>query len=249
MPVPQTPAASHGLRAGQFATTRWSVVLAAGQSESADSAAALEGLCQTYWQPVYAFVRRTASNPEDARDLTQGFFADLLQDRSLRRADPNAGRFRSFLLGALKHFLADAHARAQTQKRGGGVEFVPFDTEIAESRYGAAAEEFASPAASFDRGWALSLLDRGLSRLRQEFELSGRGPLFDGLKPFLTGDDAELRYSQAAAMLRISQGAAKMTVTRMRQRFRAIIRHEIAQTVASPEELEEELKAFVEALR
>jgi RNA polymerase sigma-70 factor (ECF subfamily) len=223
-------------------------VIAAGHSSTAQSSAALEQLCRAYWQPVYAFVRRTVRNPEDALDLTQEFFADLLRDRSFTRADREMGRFRSFLLGALKHFLADQHDRSKARKRGGHIEFIPFDTVLAESRYGAGLESAAPPEAQFDRGWALALLDRALARLREEFALSGRAALFDGLKGFLTGDKPQASYAEAAAALRISEGAAKMTVTRMRQRFRAIVRQEIAQTVTTPAQLESELRAFVEAL-
>ncbi|MCI0538866.1 MAG: sigma-70 family RNA polymerase sigma factor [Verrucomicrobiales bacterium] len=232
----------------QFTTTHWSLVLAAGDSQAPSADDALEQLCRTYWQPVYAFVRRTVSNPEDARDLTQSFFPDLLGDRAFARADPEKGRFRSFLLGALKHFLADEYDKAKARKRGGHVEFVAFDTEVAESRYGAEPSSAIPPEAHFDCGWALAVLDRALARLREEFELSGRAVLFDGLKGFLTGGKPTANYSEAATSLRISEGAAKMTVTRMRQRFRAIVRQEIAQTVTTPDQLEAELRAFVEAL-
>jgi len=232
----------------QFMTTHWSLVIAARDSQAPGVNEALEQLCRAYWQPVYAFVRRTVSNPEDARDLTQSFFVDLLSDRAFARADPEKGRFRSFLLGALKHFLADEHDRAKARKRGGDIEFVPFDTAVAESRYGADPSTAITPEAQFDRGWAMAVLDRALARLREEFELSGRAVLFDGLKGFLTGDKRAANYAEAAASLRITEGAAKMTVTRMRQRFRAIVRQEIAQTVTTPEQLELELRSFVEAL-
>jgi RNA polymerase sigma-70 factor (ECF subfamily) len=233
----------------QFATTHWSIVLAAGHSSTAQSGAALEQLCRSYWQPVYAYVRRTVPNADDALDLTQEFFAELLRDRSFARANPEIGRFRSFLLGALRHFLSDQRDRAKAQKRGGHIQFIPFDTVVAESRYANDPRGGdATPEAEFDRGWALALLDRGLARLRQEYHLSGRAELFDGLKGFLTGDKPQASYAEAAASLRISAGAAKMTVTRMRQRFRAILRQEIAQTVATPEQLESELRAFVKAL-
>jgi RNA polymerase sigma-70 factor (ECF subfamily) len=233
----------------QFTTTRWSLVVeAAGQSHTPEANAALNDLCCTYWQPIFAFVRSRVSNPEDARDLTQGFFADLLSDRSLQRADPQQGRFRSFLLGALKHFLADERDRAMAKKRGGDVEFVPLDIALAETRYGMEASVAITPDTEFDRGWALAVLDRGLSRLRHEFALSGRAVLFDALKVFLTGDKSPGTYGNAAAALRMTEGAAKMIVSRMRQRFRAIVRQEIAQTVSTPEQLEAELQAFVAAL-
>jgi RNA polymerase sigma factor (sigma-70 family) len=231
-----------------FVTTHWSVVLSAGDERSTAREQALESLWRTYWQPIYAFVRRTVSNPEDARDLTQSFFADLLGDGTFARADREKGRFRSFLRGAVKHFLADEHDRAKAHKRGGSIEFISFDAAMAESRYGAEPAFAVTPDSQFDRGWALAVLDRALTRLRQKFELSGRAVLFDGLKGFLTGDKPAVNYAEAATSLRITEGAAKMTITRMRQRFGAIVRQEIAQTVATPEQLELELRTFVEAL-
>jgi RNA polymerase sigma-70 factor (ECF subfamily) len=210
---------------------------------------ALEKLCRDYWQPVYAFVRRSGANPEDARDLTQAFFADLLAGDWLQRADHGRGRFRSYLLGVLKHFLADEYDRSQALKRGGGVEFVPIDAVLAESRYGVELASASVPEAAYDRAWALAVLDRALSRLREEFTLSGRAALFDGLKGFLLGDRGDLTFAKVAEELRITEGAAKMTVTRMRQRFRALVRQELAQTVVTSGELDEELQAFAEALR
>ena len=224
-------------------------MLAAGDSDAPTAARALENLCRDYWQPVYAFVRRTGVSPEDARDLTQAFFADLISGDSLERANPARGRFRSYLLGILKHFLADEYDRSQALKRGGGIEFVPIDAVLAESRYGLEAGNQSAPDVAYDRAWALAVLDRALSRLREEFALSGRAVLFDGLKAFLGGDRGDLTFAQVADGLRISEGAAKMTVTRMRQRFRALVRQELAHTVVTSAELDEEVKAFAEALR
>jgi RNA polymerase sigma-70 factor (ECF subfamily) len=235
-------------RHGVFPTTHWSAVLAAGESAGARVASALEELCRNYWQPVYAFIRRSGANPEDARDLTQAFFADLLSGNAFKRANPELGRFRSYLLGVLKHFLADEYDHSRALKRGGGIEFVPIDVLLAESRYGF---ELSTESASlaYDRAWAMAVLDRALSRLREEFTLSGRAALFDGLKGFLLGDRGDLTFAGVAEELRITEGAAKMTVTRMRQRFRALVRQELAQTVGTSAELEEELRAFAEALR
>jgi len=233
----------------KFETTRWSVVLAAGDGSSVTAKRALERLCQTYWQPVYAFVRRSGCGPEDARDLTQAFFADFVADNSIVRADPNRGRFRSYLLGAVKHFVSDEHDRANAKKRGGNVEFVPLDIAVAEQRYGAEPATDESPDHEYDRAWALAVLDRALQRLREEFVLSGRGNLFDGLKGFLTGDKSVPTFEAAAAKLKITEGAAKMTVTRMRQRFRALVRQELAHTVLTTEVLEEELRDFAAILR
>jgi len=222
--------------------------VAAGESSGARVASALEELCRNYWQPVYAFIRRSGVNPEDSRDLTQGFFCDLLGGEALKRANPTRGRFRSYLLGALKHFLADEYDRSRALKRGGGIEFVPIDAVLAESRYGFEVSIESAPAA-YDRAWAMAVLDRALGRLREEFNLSGRAALFDGLKGFLLGDRGDLTFAKVAEELRITEGAAKMTVTRMRQRFRALVRQELAQTVGTSAELEEELRAFSNALR
>jgi RNA polymerase sigma-70 factor (ECF subfamily) len=186
-----------------FPTTHWSVVVAAGESAETGANLALERLCRDYWQPVYAFVRRSGVNPEDARDLTQGFFADLLRGDSLERANPARGRFRSYLLGALKHFMADEYDRSQALKRGGGMEFVPIDAMLAESRYGLELASESAPAA-YDRAWALAVLDRALTRLREEFALSGRAVLFDGLKPFLIGDRGDPAASSVATQYKIA---------------------------------------------
>jgi RNA polymerase sigma factor (sigma-70 family) len=246
---PTRALADTGLGTGTFPSTHWSVVLAAGDSASPAADRALEHLCRGYWQPVYAFCRRTGVNAEDARDFTQAFFADLLRGNSFKRADPARGRFRSYLLGALKHFLADERDRAQARKRGGDIEFVPIDLVLAESRYGLEPACEGTSDSAYDRAWALAVLDRALSRLREEFTLSGRDVLFDGLKPFLMGDHGDLTFAQAAVRLRLTEGAAKMTVTRMRQRFRVLVRQELAQTVLTSSELDEELQAFAAALR
>jgi RNA polymerase sigma-70 factor (ECF subfamily) len=183
---------------------------------------------------------------EDARDLTQGFFEHLLENRTLTRADPQQGRFRSFLLGAVKYFLADQRDRRAAIKRGGRIEFLQFDTSMAETRSAAPAQD-RSVEAQFDRDWALAVLDRALHRLREEFTLSGRAELYENLKCFLTGEKSTT-YAQIAQRLKITEGAAKMTVKRMRERFGAIIRQEISQTVATPEDLQFELRTFIEAL-
>lgn len=239
----------HGPATKTFATTHWSVIQAARDGSSAAARDALNHLCATYWQPVYAFIRRSGSNAEDARDLTQGFFAALLADDSFARADRDKGRFRSFLLGALKHYLVDEQRRAQTRKRGGDRELVPLDVALAETRYGIEAVAAVSPEAEYDRAWALSVLDRALGRFREEFELAGRAVLFDALKGFLTGDKPAAGYRSVAAQLRITEGAAKMTVTRMRQRFRVLVQQELSQTVLTAAELEEGLRAFLRILR
>ena len=229
-----------------FSSTNWSLVAAAGDSLHPDSARALEALCRAYWQPVYGFIRRNVSNVDDARDLTQGFFEHLLENRTLTRADPQQGRFRSFLLGAVKYFLADQRDRCAAIKRGGRIEFLQFDTSMAETRSAAPAQD-RSVEAQFDRDWVLAVLDRALHRLREEFTLSGRAELYENLKCVLMGEKSTT-YAQIAQRLKITEGAAKMTVKRMRERFGAIIRQEISQTVATPEDLQFELRTFIEAL-
>lgn len=226
-----------------FLTTRWSIVAAADSSNPASAANALETLCSSYWPAVYRFILRFGNDPETARDLTQAFFLDLLQSRAYLRASPDRGRFRSFLLGTLKHFLADEHDRSRAQKRGGHLAFLRFDTLMADSSPSA----LLPPDHQFDRDWALATLDRSLARLREEFQLSGRAALFDSLKQFLSGEKTA-SYAEVAAELRITEGAAKMTVTRMRHRFRAIVRQEIAETVTTPDQLETELQSFLHAL-
>jgi RNA polymerase sigma-70 factor (ECF subfamily) len=198
---------------------------------------------------VYAFIRRGGVTAEDAADLTQGFLTAMIEGEFFSRADREKGRFRSFLLGALKHFLAHDRERQMAKKRGGGIEFVPLDLALAESRYGANVQCSAMPEARFDRGWALAVLDRALARLKEEFERSGRGALWEGLKGFLLGDFGDQTFASVAAELRITEGAAKMTVSRLRQRFYALVRQEIADSVTDSQQLEEEFRTFMEALR
>lgn len=232
---------------GPFLTTHWSVVVAAGQSADPASAQALETLCRAYWQPVYGFIRRTVSNVDDARDLTQGFFEHLLQNDTLSRADPEHGKFRSFLLGSVKFFLAHQYDRRTALKRGGHIEFLHFDTALAEAR-SSTLDPDKSLDSQYDRDWALAILDTALDRLREEFELSGRTSLFEALKPLLTGVKSDKTYAHIADSLSITEGAIKMTAKRMRDRFAVLVRQEIGQTVASAGDLESELRAFADAL-
>ncbi len=229
-----------------FLTTRWSLVAAAAQSSHPDSARALEALCRAYWQPVYGFIRRRSPNVEEAQDLTQAFFEHLLQKRTLTRANPEQGRFRSFLFSAVKYFLADQQDRRTALKRGGQIEFLQFDTVLTEicSSSGAGDDSITQ----FDRDWAFAILDQSLRRLQEEFARSGRSELFEGLKCFLTGNDTLATYAQIAVGLSMTEGAAKMTVKRMRDRLGTIIRQEILQTVRNPEDLESELRTFLAAL-
>ncbi len=219
---------------------------AARQSDHPDSAQALEALCRAYWQPVYRFIRRSVTNPDDARDLTQGFFEHLLENRTLGRADADKGRFRSFLLGAVKYFLADQRDHRAALKRGGQIEFLQFDSVIAESW--ASGSLSSSAETQYDRDWALAVLHRVLLRLREEFILAGREPVFETLKCCLTGEKSADTYASLALKLNMTEGAVKMNVKRMRDRFAALVRQEISQTVANAEDLEAELRVFVGAL-
>lgn len=233
---------------GQFAVTHWSVVLAAGHSDSTHARAALEKLCRTYWQPIYAYVRRQGHGPHDAQDLTQEFFARLLEKRSLADVDRAKGRFRSFLLASLKHFLANERDKARAQKRGGGQTLIPIDAQSAETSCGVDPADPATAEKVFERRWALTVLDHALQRLREEHEREGRENLFEQLKVTLTEASRSVRYAEIAARLEMSEGAVKVAVHRLRQRYRELVRAEITVTVASSGEVEEEIRALFSAL-
>ena len=234
--------------AGQFAPTRWSVVLAAGRSDSTHAQTALEKLCRTYWPPIYAFVRRQGHSPHDAQDLTQEFFARLLEKNYLADVDRAKGKFRSFLLASLKHFLANEWDKANTQKRGGGKVFVPIDAHTAETKFGIDPADSQSADKIFERRWALTLLEQVLQKLREEFVSDGKEKLFEKLKPTLTEPGRTISYAEIAARLGMSEGAVKIAVHRLRQRYRELIRAEIAETVSSQAEVEEELRNLFAAL-
>jgi RNA polymerase sigma factor (sigma-70 family) len=234
--------------AARFATTHWSVVLAAGDASQAGRDA-LEQLCCAYWPPVYAYARRAGRSPEDARDLTQGFFARLIEMGSLSRADPERGRFRSFLLGAFKHFLAHERDRVQALKRGGGVQWVRLDPGTEGSGSSGALADSRTPDRAYDERWAAALLERVLGRLRQEFAESGRGELFDTFKAFLVGQPIQGGYTSAASRLGMTEGAAKMTVTRLRDRYRRLLRAEVAQTLVNAYDVDDELRQLLAILR
>jgi RNA polymerase sigma-70 factor (ECF subfamily) len=225
-----------------FATTHWSVVLAAGRTNEAQSAAALEKLCRTYWYPLYAHLRRRGHNEHDAEDLIQGFFAQLLERDWLGGVAHEKGRFRSFLLVSLKYFLADEHDRATAQKRGGGRALISFDAQQAEDRYRLEPVDERSPDKLFERRWAMELLDQVLGRLTQEYNDTGKGQLFERLQPFLVAGRGPDTYAQIAAELGTSEEAFKKAVQRMRRRYHELFREKIAQTVASPAEVDEELQ-------
>jgi RNA polymerase sigma-70 factor (ECF subfamily) len=225
-----------------FATTHWSVVLNAGRSETTRGRDALAALCETYWYPLYAYVRRQGHSPHDAEDLTQGFFACLLESESLAGVSPDKGRFRTFLLVALKRFLANEWHRANSQKRGGGSFHVPLQGHTAETRYIAEPIQELTAEKLYERRWALTLLDRVLDRLGQEFHNAAKSELFEKLKPYLMGEKGAIPYAQAALASGLSEGAFKVAVHRLRRRFRELFREEVAHTVAKPEEIDQEIR-------
>ncbi|HRI11923.1 MAG TPA: sigma-70 family RNA polymerase sigma factor [Verrucomicrobiota bacterium] len=224
-----------------FATTHWSVVLTAGQSNPSRANLALEELCQTYWYPLYAYVRRRGYSAHDAQDLTQGFFACLLERQSLANADPHKGRFRSFMLGAMNYFLASEGAKLQTQKRGGGHQMLPLDLAAAEQRFDLESADHAAPDNAFDKEWATALLDKVLSQLEQDYRREQKIQLFDTLKQTLAGARESQPYATLAAQLNMNEGAVKTAVHRLRKRYRELLQAEIANTVTSPEEVKTEM--------
>src|ERR1051325_3707538 len=230
-----------------FATTHWSVVLSAGHSDTPRSRQALERLCQTYWYPLYAFVRQGGYQPHDAQDLTQAFFARLLEKKTLGKVTREKGKFRSFLLTVLNHFLVDEWKRVSAQKRG-ALRTISLDAQTAETRFRQEPLETATPETIFERNWALALLETVFQRLQQEYELAGKGELFRQLKFCLTADRSVIPYEQLATRLDISEGNQKVTVHRLRQRYRELLRAEVANTVSDPGEIEPELRDLFRAL-
>jgi RNA polymerase sigma factor (sigma-70 family) len=232
----------------QFAATRWSVVVAAGRRSSPDSRRALESLCEIYWYPLYAYVRRRVADIHEAQDLTQGFFVSLLERDALGVADPVRGRFRSFLLSAFKHFLADEWDKAKALKRGGGRRAISLNLDSGESRYAREAVENLSPERLYEKQWALTFLDRVLNHLGDEFIAKGKEKHFEVLKPFLVGEAQPNSYENAARALDVSVAAAKVAVHRARRRYREVLRAEIAETVAVPQEIDDEIRQLRAAL-
>jgi RNA polymerase sigma-70 factor (ECF subfamily) len=228
---------------GRFANTQWSLVLsAANPRDTCQALASLEKLCRAYWPPLYAFVRGQGESPPDAEDLTQAFFARLLEKDFLRAVDREKGRFRSFLLAAMKHFLSNERDKARARKRGGGRVFVPLDCEDAETRYRIEPVEHLTPDKIFQRQWALALLERTMARLREEYTAGGKAELFEALKATLTEGRGGSPYAALGAGLGLSEAAVKMAVHRLRRRYREVLRAEVAETVARPEDVEDELR-------
>jgi RNA polymerase sigma-70 factor (ECF subfamily) len=230
------------------ATTHWSVILGAGEEDSTRRTEALEKLCQTYWGPVYAFIRRHGHDVPESQDLTQTFFAQLLARDAFRNLDPRKGKFRSFLLVVLRHFLVNEAKRLNTAKRGGGQTVVPLDAETVEYCLLPGAAQDVAPERLFDRQWALTVLDRVFGNLRSEFEKNGGLPRFEELKVFLANEGNSQDYAKAAHHLGLTPGAVKVAVHRLRQRYGELLRLEIAHTVESPLEIEEEMRYLLALL-
>jgi RNA polymerase sigma factor (sigma-70 family) len=229
-------------RSVQFATTHWSIVLAAGDPASPKARAALETLCQTYWYPLYAYLRRTGHQPADAEDLVQGFFLHLLRREVLHAVQREGGRFRSFLLATLKHFLSDEQDKAAAKKRGGEHQFISWEQGNAEQRFLREPVDIESADRLFERRWALTLLERAMSRLHEECVAAGNAERFAKLKGFVSGEKGALSYAEAAERTDLTPSALKSAIFRLRRRYHEVIREEVSQTVADPREVEEELR-------
>ena len=238
-----SPAATPG---DIFATTHWTVVLAAGRKHTPQSDTALEQLCKTYWFPLYAYVRRRGHSKEDAEDLTQTFFARFLEKNYLEGLNGERGRFRAFLLASLKHFLANEWDKSQCQKRGGNKTHLSLDWQTADTQFQVAANS-ASPDQEFDREWALALLAKVIERLQTECEMDGRAEQFNELKIFLSAGKGALPYSDVAKNLGVEEGAVRVAVHRLRKRYRQLLQEEVAQTLADPTQADEEMKALFAA--
>lgn len=231
-----------------LATTHWSLVLAAGRRSAPQAQQALETLCRCYWSAVYAYFRRRLVDPVEAQDVTQAFFTELLDKDYLRRATPERGRFRAFLLTACQHFLSKHWAKAKAQKRGGGRQPLSLDFATTESHLEQLAATDRTPEQEYERQWALALLARVLDALERRYVQAGKAQLFTALKPLLLGEQGELTYAAVAPQLDLSEAAVKMAASRLRRRYRELLRAEIAQTVANPGEFEDEIRHLFTAL-
>jgi RNA polymerase sigma factor (sigma-70 family) len=231
-----------------FATTRWSLVLAARDVHCPAGRQALETLCRTYWRPLYGYVRRSGRGPQDAEDLTQAFLTKLIEKNLVQAADRGRGRFRSFLLTALKNFMADQRDRAGARKRGGRTRVVSLDLGQAETRYRVEPTDHWTADRVFEYQWAVTVLETVFDRLRKEHEAAGKAALFDGIKVCLTQPGAAVPYADLAERLQMTEGALRVAVHRLRRRYRDLLREEIGHTVSSPAEVEEEMQHLFEAL-
>jgi DNA-directed RNA polymerase specialized sigma24 family protein len=237
-----TESQSTGRAVGSFATTHWSVVLAAGNACSPGSAQALEALCRTYWYPLYVYVRHHGNDPDVAQDLTQEFFARLLTKDYLAAVHRERGRFRWFLLCAVKRFLVNERQRSLAAKRGGGAIHFPIDGVRAEGCYQLATTAQSTPDKLFDRAWAMTLIESTHRLLQEEYGLEGKSALLERLNVFLSGEKGGMTYTEAGAVLQMTEGAVKVAVHRLRRRYRELLREQVAQTISNPAELEDELR-------
>ncbi len=235
-------------RDGRFMTTRWSVVRAAGDSAAPEHQKALSALCETYWFPLYAYLRRRGHDANEAADFTQAFFAQMLDKHYLRQVRPAPGKFRSFLLTALKHFVANEYKRARAKKRGGGRSILSLDHDEAESRYALEPATDISPERLFEKSWALTVLRQTMDRLQAELAAKKREKLFEQLRAYLVADQAAIPYADLADQLDMSEGAVRVAAHRLRKRCKEILREEVAQTVATRDEVDEEIRGLFAAL-
>lgn len=248
MTVPQDNPGSIPAGAGRFATTHWSVVLAARDQDAPQSREALAALCASYWYPLYAYIRRRGHAADPAQDLTQEFFARLLEKDYLQVVDRAKGKFRSFLLAACQHFLCNEYDRLKARKRGGGRALLALDFQAAEGLYGQEPAHALTPEKLFERRWALTLLDQVLGRLRDEMSRAGKGKQFEALKSFLMGENKAMPYRRVAEALELSEGAVKVAVHRLRKRYRELLREEIERTLDKSDQVEDEIRDLFAAL-
>jgi RNA polymerase sigma-70 factor (ECF subfamily) len=242
------PTNSNAAAAGRFATTHWSVVLAAGRSSSPQHGPALSTLCQTYWFPLYAYLRRHGYDAHEAADYTQAFFARMLDKNYLKKVEPKPGKFRSFLLAALKNFVANERDRATAQKRGGGRTVLSLDFENAENQYALEPADNLSPEKLFEKSWALTVLERTMDSLEAELAGKGKQRLFEHLRVYLAAETSSIPYSEVAGKLGMTEGSVRVAVHRLRKRCRELLRDEIAQTVATEGQIDDEIRGLFAAL-
>lgn len=235
------------MSARSFPTTRWSLILSSATGGKAESDGALAELCRTYWYPVYSFIRSRTASAEDAQDLTQEFFLSLLSNAILQSANPNFGRFRSYLIGSLRNFLSDEADRRTAKKRGGALMMLQFDLAEVEERFAPELHHHQTPERIFERQWAVTVVDQALCQLREVMAREGREEVFSHLQSFLPGG-TERSYASAAADLGMSEGAAKVAVHRLRRRYREMLRANVSHTVADPSEVDDEIRFLFEAL-
>jgi RNA polymerase sigma-70 factor (ECF subfamily) len=226
-----------------FQPTRWSVVLASAQTQAPGAQSAMAELCKTYWQPLYSFARRRGHDHHRAQDMIQGFFLSLIESKSLSRVDPHKGKFRSYLLASLQNHMASEHTHDNAQKRGGGMKFVSLDDEDSDAKFNASSFASNLPAeTAFEREWAIAALEAAISKLEEDFEKRGKANVFRALKPYLIGEQPVGAYDKTAAELGLSPGAIRTGVHRLRHDFRMHLRREVAKTVDSPDQIDEEMR-------